>query len=632
MDKKVWCYDLEQFENFHSATFVERDDKSNNRVFVIHESRDDRDEYYDFLMEDVSGLIGFNNINYDYPLMHYFMDIIRSHRAVGAHMGINQLTDLLQRKSREIIQSEYSALPPYQVMIPQLDLFKIHHFDNKSKATSLKAVEIAMQSPNIMDMPFDHTHWITQDDIPKALDYNMNDVQETLKFYFKSIDMINLRKMLSNEFNVNLRNANDPKIGQEIFGREIARAKGIHYNRIRDMRTYRHSINLGECLLPDIYFESQEFRKIHTFFKETTITSTYKAFEKSVIYKGFKYDYGTGGLHGCIESGVYESSDTHMILDIDVAAYYPALGIKNKFYPQHLGQTFTQVYSDLFDKRMEAKRTGNKPVNSGLKLALNGVYGKSNDQYSLFYDPMYTMKITINGQLLLSMLSEWLVDSIRDLTMIQVNTDGITIMIPRQDEKAVKNICLAWEKRTGLILEYAEYKRMIIRDVNNYLAETTDGYAKPKGCFEITPMQNGAIAYNKNWSMRVVPKALHAYYLEGIPIAEFIRKHENIYDFGIGFRARKDWRIVYSHIHGNDKIKDIQQRTIRYYMSRSGGSLTKENIQDKRVISLESGWTVTMFNKFYDAPIQEYNINYNYYIKEANKIRFAVNDGQQKLF
>jgi hypothetical protein len=245
---------------------------------------------------------------------------------------------------------------------------------------------------------------------------------------------------------------------------------------------------------------------------------------------------------------------------------------------------------------------------------------------------MYTMRITVNGQLLLTMLSEWLVDSIKDLTMLQVNTDGITIMVPRQDESAIRSICLAWEKKTGMILEFAKYNQMIIRDVNNYLAQTDDGYVKPKGCFEIIPMQNGAVAYNKNWSMRVVPKALHAFYLEGIPIEDFIRKHENIYDFGIGFRARKDWKIVYTNIEAGTKIKRDQQRTVRYYVSSSGGSLTKENKYDHRVISLESGKAVTLFNRWYGAPIQEYGINYNHYISEAYKVKHAVDDGQQKLF
>jgi hypothetical protein len=229
------------------------------------------------------------------------------------------------------------------------------------------------------------------------------------------------------------------------------------------------------------------------------------------------------------------------------------------------------------------------------------------------------------------MLAEWMVDEIKDITMIQANTDGITIKIPRDQYDAVMAICRDWEIKTGMILEYGEYKKMIIRDVNNYLAQTVDGYVKPKGCFEIIPMQNGAVAYNKNWSMRVVPKAIHAFYLEGIPIADFIHKHEQIYDFGIGFRARKSWDIIYTHIENNVKVRDKQQRTLRYYVSTTGGSVTKQN-EDGRVISLESGRAVTIFNRAYHIPFEDYNIDYSYYIKEANKIKYAVDDGQTKLF
>jgi DNA polymerase elongation subunit (family B) len=279
---------------------------------------------------------------------------------------------------------------------------------------------------------------------------------------------------------------------------------------------------------------------------------------------------------------------------------------------------------------MVAKKEGDKATNSGLKLALNGAYGKSNDAYSLFYDPMYTMKITINGQLLLSMLAEKLVDRVKDITVLQINTDGITIKIPRTQYPQVTLICEDWEETTDLILEFAEYKTMVIRDVNNYLAETTDGYAKPKGVFEIIPMQNGAIAYNKNWSMRIVPKALHAHYLAGIDIEKFIRNHDNIYDFALSFRARPDWNIFYTEVEGTDKEKIKQQRTVRYYASKSGGALTKEHKLDGRVVSIEAGKPVTMFNKFVDK--QDYNIDYNYYIARANKIMNAVDDGQLKLF
>jgi len=633
-EKRVWVYDLEQLPNFHSGTFIDRDSEE-TRVFVLHKSRNDIEAYSTFLQEEVAGLIGFNCVNYDYPLLHLFMGLTSINSSIKSPDGIVQI---LYEESQNIINAEYSAIPYKDTKIPQLDLYRIHHFDNKAKRTSLKAVEIAINFPNVQDMPFDAHYFITDEDVEKILSYNLNDVEATKEFYLCSTSMVELRQKLGKKYGLNLINFNDPKIGQEIFGREISRKTKIRYSYLRDQRTYRRHIDLGKCVLPNINFKSKEFNKILDFFKSTTIETTYKAFQESVIYKGFKYDYGTGGLHGCIDSGTYEEDDDHMILDIDVAAYYPDLAIQNEFYPQHLGKAFVEVYKELFDTRMIAKAEGDKATNSGLKLALNGVYGKSNDQYSLFFDPMYTMKITINGQLFLSMLAESIVDELPDTQMLQVNTDGITIKIKKEHHHIVRVLCKRWEKVTGLILEYGEYKKMVIRDVNNYLAVTTEGHVKPKGVFEIIPTQNGAIAYNKNWSMRVVPKAIHAYYIDGTDVEEFVRNHDNIYDFTIGFRARQPWDIYATGIHYDEetnaiKMKEKQQRTIRYYMTKqSSSALTKENRDDGRIISLEAGRGVTIFNTYVDQPMEKHMIDYGYYIREINKIKNAVDDGQLKLF
>jgi hypothetical protein len=291
------------------------------------------------------------------------------------------------------------------------------------------------------------------------------------------------------------------------------------------------------------------------------------------------------------------------------------------------------IYEELFKQRLQAQKDGDKATNSGLKLALNGTFGKSNDKFSLFYDPKYFISITINGQLLLSMLAESFADLISDITILQVNTDGITVRLHDKDIVDLKEICQKWQEKTGLVLEFKEYKQMVIRDVNNYMAVDTDDKPKYKGCFEIIPMQNGSIAYNKDWSMRVVPKALDAYYRLGIPIEEFITNHDNIYDFCLSFRARSGWNLYRQYINDNLKIisKEQLQKTIRYYVSVNGDLLIKEN-EEGSVIQLESGFVCTLFNKYVKKNIKDYNINYSYYITQANKIKNAVYDGQLKLF
>ena len=151
-------------------------------------------------------------------------------------------------------------------------------------------------------------------------------------------------------------------------------------------------------------------------------------------------------------------------------SYYPNLAIQNRFYPEHLGEEFCDIYLDVYNTRSQAKTKAKKEkdpiaiaINAGLKLGLNGTYGKSNSPYSFFYDPLYTLKTTINGQLFLCMLAEKLADISE---IIQVNTDGITIKVNKELEKEVYNICKKWEQLTKLELEYAYYNKMVIRDVD----------------------------------------------------------------------------------------------------------------------------------------------------------------------
>jgi hypothetical protein len=239
------------------------------------------------------------------------------------------------------------------------------------------------------------------------------------------------------------------------------------------MRTHRSSIALQDVILDKIKFIHPEFNKILEKFKSSVVVDTKKPFEYSVIYKGFKYDYGVGGIHGCIKPGVYEADREHIIYDIDIDGMYPSTAILFGFYPEHLGKQFCDIYKKMYITRMKAKKQAKidksdrsaSAINSGLKLALNGAYGKSNDQYSLLYDPKFTMAITVNGQLLLSMLAERVAD-IQGLTMLQVNTDGITVKVPINKIDEFKHICINWEEETGYSLEYNQYKKMIIRDVD----------------------------------------------------------------------------------------------------------------------------------------------------------------------
>jgi hypothetical protein len=157
-----------------------------------------------------------------------------------------------------------------------------------------------------------------------------------------------------------------------------------------------------------------------------------------------------------------------MIRDIDVAGLYPAIAIVNRLYPEHLGERFIFEYAQLPLERAKYKK--GTPRSNAFKLAANGTYGNSNNEYSVFYDPRFTMQITLNGQLLLAMLAEFLL-SVPTVRLIAINTDGITYTIARRHLPAAQEVEAAWAAYTRLTLESVEYRAMWVRDCNTYVAE-----------------------------------------------------------------------------------------------------------------------------------------------------------------
>lgn len=652
MKKKVWFYDIEVFPNFFCITFKSRDD-GEKHIFIIHDTLNQVKQLLKFLKSRCEGLIGFNNLNYDYPVLHFILVDLRLRKLDDP----SEITRLLYSKSKEITNpnNRFTAIPPWEMLIPQLDLFRIHHFDNKAKGTSLKEVQFVLRWEDVNDIDLDFNVPILNRDIEKIIEYNVNDVLSTERFYYQTIEDIQVRKGIKKKFGIDCLNLNDPKIGETLFLEFIAKATGIEKQQIKQMRTHRKYIDLKECILPYISFKSIEFKEVHKQMLNTTIYGTKGDFKKKIKYKGVKYEFASGGLHACVRPGIYEKGNGYIIVDIDVASFYPRLAVVNRFYPEHLGRAFCDIYTDRYNYRMQIKKDKDKKLEAGTwKLALNGVYGKSNDVYSFLYDPKYTMRITYNGQLLLTMLIERILLLIKDSTMLQANTDGVTFKIPESEYDNLKELCKKWEARTNLELEYTEYKKIIIRDVNNYIGvydkpeeelfpsfPESDWYDnhytkhKTKGAFQIVCEQNGKVAFNKDWGQRIVPKALYNYFIYGIPVKQTILNCTDIHDFCKRFRAKKvtDHNILWDVVYVDSQGKEHEMtRTTRYYMTVGGGRLRKDNPINNNSELVEAEGSVAIFNKYEKKPIEDYMIDYSYYIKKCNKeINKIENNGQLVL-
>lgn len=563
-------YDIETYPNLFCIG-LEHSETDQKWYFEISPTRNDIQLFIRFLLTASAHrcrMVGFNNVGFDYPVIHLIFK--------NAHLGIGYKE--IYDKAVSVINSHGPAKFVHMVwdsdhIVPQVDLYKIHHFDNMAKATSLKTLEFNMRMDDIEDLPFTPNNKLMKSEREAVAKYMWHDIKATKKFYKSSLNQISMREDLSKTFDINMVNMSDVKIGETILINELEKAGIECYSYVDGKRkprqTIRESINLADVIFPYVSFERSEFQNILSFLKSKTITETKGVFKDlHVDVDGVTYKFGTGGIHASVDSQIVCSSETHELIDVDVASFYPNLGIKNGLYPAHLGIEFCSAYESVYHTRKTFKK--GTPENNAYKLALNGAYGKSSSPYSVFFDQFYTMSITINGQLLLCMLVEQML-KVPGLKMIQANTDGITYLCPREHLEHTRNVCRWWEELTKLELEEVLYNRMFIRDVNSYMAEKKDGKIKRIGAYaHETAAENPGtreVPWHKDHSALIVPKAAEAALVRGEDIREFITNHGDIFDFFLRAKVPRN-----SHLEwGGEKVQNI----VRYYISKNGKPLQK---------------------------------------------------------
>lgn len=644
---KAYVYDLETYPNIF--TFAGRFVGSNEtQVFEISPRMNQVHEIaalLTHLQQYGATMVGFNNLGFDYPIIH---ELMMNPYAFTYQKAAELAHKIINAKKMNI---KIPMIWARERLIPQLDLMKMCHFDNNAKRTSLKALQFAMRSPSLEDLPFDIRD-LTNDEMDTLKKYNVHDIDETENFYNKCANPIKMRMdFIANGMVLgDVLNYSDVKIGGEYLTKMIGRQHCYH-GRSKPRQTFREFVECKRVILPKIYFRTAPYQKVLDWFNEQTIYPTRKNPPKlNVTLAGLDFDFGVGGVHASAQNKVFYTDDSYQVVDIDVAGMYPAVAIANGFAPEHLGDRFAQNYKQLqIDRKQHAKGTS---MNALLKLAANGVYGNSNNAYSCFYDPQYTFSVTINGQLQLLQLVE-LLSLIPGVELIQGNTDGITARVLKDNLPLFRMWCSEWEKMTGLVLEEVLYNRMWIRDVNNYMSETMDGKLKSKGAYNFPKTEKDYEGWwNKNYSNMASQIAVEKVMTHSWSPEVAIRLVTNPFDFMLRYKATGESRL---YIGGVKQLK-----TLRYYVSTAGEPMKKvspargpvgsykrankltdayfnkimseipEGTWDERIHTknkstyqiveqaVESGWKVKQCNVASDFDWKD--VDWDYYIEKTKKL------------
>jgi hypothetical protein len=632
--KTYWVYDYETIVNSFIAVF--EDLLSDERhIFIIGPYQNDLNKLISFYKENIQygdWHLGYNNLAFDSQITEYLLDFHGNLQSCGSQEIANQLSNYAQEIIRKANNREFLDYPDFRLRIRNVDIYKLNYWDSIVKRSSLKWIQYAMDWENVEEMPHHYKDPIlSKETLDIVVDYCINDVRSTKAIYnYKDkkgekvmISQINLRSQFSNNFNLNLFSAAEPKIAKDIFLHFLSKKLNIHKNELKDKRTYRSTIDIKDVLLPYIKFKNPELQKVHKWFENLQIDTTVLTDnEEKQEKKGPKYtiklvdstiDFAMGGIHGVCKPGIYVTENGKTIKTMDVKSYYPNLAIKNGWHPEHIpAKDFCEQYEWFYTERGKYSKTS--PLNYLFKIVLNTSYGLTKSKYSFLYDPLMAVKICVNGQLLIAMFIDMVLDRIPLAEPLMQNTDGCEFLIPNEYIEEYDKIIKEWEELTNLELEVDTYKKMFVWDVNNYISIFENDKTKCKGRFEFEDLP-----LHKNKSNLIVPKTIYNYFINGIKPKEYLINNRNIYDYCSGVKVKGDWRFYKLSSTGGKYKEEKLNKIVRYYISKEGCKIVKRN-PDGREIQTESGeWMQTIFNKFEKKDWKDYKINDKYYLNKIYK-------------
>ena len=612
-DKKIYVYDIEVFRNVFHCTLIDTETEELIK-FECSSRKNNIEDMCKFFINEDAYFCGYNNIHYDNPIINYCIEFFSNSKYTYEKicLSIFNLSNIITKDKDNI---ERWKRWKYAKNFKTIDLLTMLY--SKALRVSLKEMEVTMMYKNVQEFNLDWNKNLQEQDIDSMIDYNINDVMATYELLKRCEKDIQLRINIENQYNINCLSVDGVNIGMQILAEEYMKKTNIPWNILKEMRSPANTIKLSKIILPFIKYDTPILQNLLDEMKQLNVSPGRKGYEKQFLLENLVISVGVGGIHSINGPEIIIPTEDELLVDLDVASLYPSMLLNFNFYPKHLGKEFKEVYQEIKDKRIHAKRIGDKVTNETLKLALNGLSGNLQNEYSWCYDPEAVMGIRINGQLLLLMLTEKLIAI--EAKPIQLNTDGIFCRIPKNRYDKAMQICKEWESLTGLELEEDRFKSFYQLAINDYFGVFENGKIKEKGCF-ITEVKLG-----KGLTPKIVPKAIEKYFLEGIKPKDYIPSNKDIKDFLMSEKTGKQWVVEYNG--------EQQQRTNRFYASTNGCYLYKYKMENgiKKYQNMLTQSGVTIANNFDKLP-SELNINYNYYINEANKIINQLRTKQLSLF
>ena len=534
-------------------------------------------------------LIGFNSKMYDIPMVAYALN--GATNASLKQMSNSLIPDKELLKKKEV-KSGFEVICANHLW--RLDDINYDHIDIMNVArgrSSLKLYGARIGSKKLQDLPYNHLEPLSRHEMNDVRNYCINDVDITEDLYKALNAELSVREDLNKEFNVDSRSRSDAQIA------ELVIAKNCIFNssKLLSEVSFKFKTNL------DFKFKNDDLIKLKS--DLNNIEFNVKRYSKincagvhrKITINKIEYNFGIGGLHSNESKRALIADSDEWFIDVDVSSCYPKIILNNKLTPPQIKDGFLDIYKNIHQGRLEAKKHKDKVKSEVLKIVLNGSFGKFGDGYSkCLYAPELLITTTITGQLGLLLLIERLEE--HGFSVLSANTDGITVRVKKHNYGAFKNIIKAWEAKFDYNTDEVKYRALYNHSVNSYIAVREDGSLKLKSIFAENDL-------SRNVDVPICKRAVINYITKGIKIEDTIYNcNHNPVDL-IKMRKTK---------HGGYWKGNYLGHTVRWYWSTKGEPII--NVKGDKVAETNDAYPLMDL----DEPIKD--LHYEKYIEKSYKL------------
>lgn len=394
-------------------------------------------------------------------------------------------------------------------------------------------------------VPFDIQRPLTEVEIQETVKYCRHDVQQTVQVFLKRKDdfeaHLGLVKLACGSSGLDL----------SLIGKTKAQLSAYILGAMQKPHNDEFDIDFPSTMRIEKYTQVVDWYRNPENRCYTDDDGSKMQLETMIA--GVPHQFGWGGVHGALE----KYSGEGYFLNMDVASLYPSLMIRYNLHSRNIPDP--SKFTEIYHQRLKYKAEKN-PLQAPLKLVLNSTYGVMKDKNNDLYDPLQANRVCVYGQLLLVDLMERLEGHCQ---IIQSNTDGVLVKLPDGSDEAfyvIDDICHEWEQRTGLTLEFDEYRKVFQKDVNNYIIVPHGELYDEKG----KPRWKGKGAYVKklsplDYDLPILNRALVDYMVKGIPIETTILGCDDLKEFQLVTKISAKYSEI-RHGARYHKEKDIYGR------------------------------------------------------------------------